>query len=169
MPRILILWTLIFVFFSVFMNDLHILVLLRRCTHACSFWGYKYLGSSKTLAPDWNKKFLNFIPVLCCQTEENIPLLKRVCELESKGALLFQHPCSKINAVWLFSEFGIPIFCVSYLLEWTAGHCGCFSWGFLVITVCFTNNPSSFAILSDCLLAFISNASLIHDLYDANF
>ena len=72
--------------------------------HVCSFWGYKYLGSSKTLAPEWNNKFINFIPFLCCLTEENIPIMKRLCEMESKGALLFQRPLSEINAVWLFSN-----------------------------------------------------------------
>jgi len=74
----------------------------RRRTHACSFWGYKYLGSSKTLAPEWNNKFINFIPFLCCLTEDTIPEMKKLCAMESKGALLFQRPLSEITAVWLF-------------------------------------------------------------------
>ena len=70
--------------------------------HACSFWGYKYLGSSKTLAPEWSNEFINVILFLCCLTEENVLIMKRLCELESKGAFLFQHPLAEINAAWIF-------------------------------------------------------------------
>ena len=83
----------------------------RRRTRVCfAFGGYKYAGTSKSVAPDWNNKYINFVPFLCSLTVDLVRLLGEVCKLEAEGALLFQKPPNDVNEVSTISAFSVQTF-----------------------------------------------------------
>ena len=86
----------------------------RRREHVCSFWDYNYVGTSKELYPEWNSRFINFVPFLCSLTLEIVDILCDICCLESSSLLLFQQSREKNVQVSidlsLFKHVGIHHF-----------------------------------------------------------
>ena len=98
----------LFFFVSTFQCSAHLFPLfsfgkfvlkIRRRTKVCSFWDYKYIGTSKSTAPMWNNKFIYFVPFLCSITTDICDELEEICKLEAEGALLFQKPVDEIKQV----------------------------------------------------------------------
>lgn len=74
-------------------------VLNRRRSYVCNYFGYQYIGTKKDTAPEWNNRFIAFVPFLCSLTSDAATKLKQLMLLESTGSLLFQKSIPEMKEV----------------------------------------------------------------------